>query len=266
MTISSSVCLFTLYSVIGWIYETFYCTVKTGKWENRGFLFGPVCPIYGTGAVAIILVVGAAERSGVALPPWQVFVISVVGSAALEYATSWTLEKIFHAVWWDYNDLPFNLHGRISLFTSLGFGCAGLLIVYALAPLTGDLMESLAPAAAELLALAFVFLFGVDVTLTVSVLHHFDQAVVRMDKNFNQNMEVLVDEAALRTRRIRQELADRRSHVEEQLGMLSGFTKTTIRRAHSFRDSNKKTEAAKNQILSAIKKAMGRPDGPKDGK
>ena len=259
MLISRYVCLFTIYSVMGWIYESIYSTVKTGKWDNRGFLFGPVCPIYGTGAVTIILITGLANDGGLDLVPWQIFIISVVGSAILEYVTSWTLEKLFHAVWWDYSHLPLNLNGRISLFTSLGFGGGGLLIVYVLAPLTGRAMDSLAPLLAECLALVFVFVLAVDVTLTVTVLHHFDRMVVRMEENFNQNMDSLVDGAADRTSRIKQGIADKKNQVEEQMSSLSRFAKNTIRRAYSFRDSNnKKVEDIKNQVLSRVKKAIGR--------
>ena len=56
MLVSKYVCLFMLYSCLGWIYETIFCTIKSGKWENRGFLYGPICPIYGTGALLIIVI------------------------------------------------------------------------------------------------------------------------------------------------------------------------------------------------------------------
>ena len=177
MLISKYVCLFTIYSIMGWIYETLYCTIKGGKWENRGFLYGPVCPIYGTGAVAISLIISFTDKSGIVLHAWHVFVISVIGSAVLEYFTSWALEKIFHALWWDYSRLPFNIHGRVSLFTSLGFGCGGLLIAYKIVPFTENAMELLIPTATECLALLFVFLFAVDITLTATALLHFDQLV-----------------------------------------------------------------------------------------
>ena len=121
MWLSRYICLFFIYSFMGWIYETLYCTIKNGKWENRGFLFGPACPIYGTGAVAISVIMKVTIGNGIVLSLWQIFLIAFIGSAGLEYITSWGLEKLFHAAWWDYSDFPLNLHGRISLFTSLGF-------------------------------------------------------------------------------------------------------------------------------------------------
>ena len=262
--ISSYICLFTIYSIFGWIFETLYCTLKTGKWENRGFLYGPVCPVYGTGAAAIILIVESAENKGVILQPWQVFAISVIGSMVLEYCTSLVLERIFHAVWWDYNHLPLNIQGRTSLLTSLAFGLGGLLIIYKMTPLNRNLLEQLPPVLAEVLALVFVFIFAVDITLTVSVLHNFDKLVIRVEARFNQNMDMLVDGAANRTNRIRQGIVDTKSHLEEQISSLSEFARSAIGRAHYFRDSNKKRESLKNQILSVIIKAMGRSNASED--
>ena len=64
MFLSRFVCLFIIYSLVGWIYESLFCTVSSGKWENRGFLYGPCCPIYGTGAVAISIVMSMITASG----------------------------------------------------------------------------------------------------------------------------------------------------------------------------------------------------------
>ena len=264
MLISNYVCLFTIYSIFGWIFETLYCTIKTGKWENRGFLYGPVCPIYGTGAVAIILVVNSAESKGIPMEPWPVFAISVVGSMALEFCTSLALEKTFHAVWWEYNDIPFNIQGRTSILTGLCFGFAGLLIIYKMTDFNRTILEQLNPLLAECLALVFVFVYAADLTLTVTVLHHFDRLVIRMEDRFNQNMDMLVDSAANRTSRIRQGLVDTKYHIEEQINSLGGFTKSAIRRARYFRDNNKKIESIKNQVLSVVTRAIGRAESSEE--
>ena len=94
------VVLFTVYSFFGWIFECTYCTFKTNRWENRGFLFGPIIPIYGFGAIAASIVFGLIPQVKTAgLNLWQIFLVCAVGSAILEYITSFLLEKIFHAVW-----------------------------------------------------------------------------------------------------------------------------------------------------------------------
>ena len=120
---------FVIYSIFGWIYESTYCTINERRWENRGFLYGPVCPIYGIGIIFIILMWHVAEARGIDLAWWQIFLCSFIGSIILEYSTHWALEKLFHAYWWDYSNMPLNVNGRICLPASLLFGMGGLAVV-----------------------------------------------------------------------------------------------------------------------------------------
>ena len=252
MLVSKYVCLFMLYSALGWIYETIFCTIKNGKWENRGFLYGPICPIYGTGALLIIVIMNATGGVNSSIAPWQVFVISLLGSAVLEYLTSFTLEKLFHAVWWEYSDWPLNLNGRISLFSSLGFGAGGLLIVYVLAPATDRLVNSVSPLLAEILSLIFCALFMVDVTLTVTVLMNFDKLVVRAEDSFNRKMDNLVETAIQKTDSLKQEVVIKKEYISG----LSNIAKNAVGRVYAFKHINKARESLGNRILSMIKKKM----------
>ena len=104
---------FIVFSFMGWVWETVYCTFKTKHWQNRGFLYGP---IYGTAAVTAMIVFNFVPvlNTG-SLASWKIFLICAAGSAVIEYATSYVLEKIFHAVWWDYSTVPLNINGRICL-------------------------------------------------------------------------------------------------------------------------------------------------------
>ena len=190
MWINIYICIFLIYSFIGWIYESTYCTIKDRRWDNRGFLYGPVCPIYGVGAVIVILLSHRfTDSAALQLQAWQVFLISMLGSAVLEYVTSWSLEKLFHAIWWDYSHLPFNLHGRISLFTSIGFGIGGLLIVYVLAPVSDGLLDRIPELAAQIAAFAGVVMITVDATLTVSALTSFERIIVNTSDSFDRHMK-----------------------------------------------------------------------------
>ena len=206
MWIAKEICLFLLYSFLGWIYETLYCTVKNGRWENRGFLYGPVCPIYGVGAVLITFF---ADRFPAELRAGRlaVFLIAFFGSMVLEYVTSWTLEVLFHAVWWDYSDLPLNIQGRTSVPTSLGFGAAGILVVDLIAPATRSVVAALPPIAAEGTALLLTAVVSVDCTLTVSALTNFARIVKRMDDSFNERMEALVENAEKRRAAVHRRVA-----------------------------------------------------------
>ena len=253
MYISRCVCLFMIYSFMGWIYESIFCTVNSGKWENRGFLYGPACPIYGTGALAVSLLMELTSGNGIEVGKWQIFLVSVIGSAILEYATSWTLEKLFHATWWDYSHLPLNLHGRISLLTSLGFGLGGLLVADYIAPFTMTLVDGITPICTELLAFAFVFVFAVDLTLTVTVLYHFDRMVVRAENTFNHSMETIVDSTVQRSNRFRKSIMKKGHLVNEQINSMSGIMKGTLRRVKAFRARDDHRQSVKNSYLSKLR-------------
>ena len=261
MWISGYVCLFLIYSYLGWVFESVFCTISEGKWENRGFLYGPIIPIYGVGAVSISAIARLSAASGAALSPWTVYVVSVFGSAILEYVTSWGLEKIFHALWWDYSNLPLNVHGRISLFTSLGFGVAGLTIVYAIAPFFEGILDNTPSIAIEFLSLCLTFIFAVDVTVTVTALYHFDRIVIRADESFNQSMTSLVGGVAQRTRRMKQGIITKGTAITGDINSMSEFAKQAVHRVYAFKDENKRLEAYKNKLLSVIKKISGKADG-----
>ena len=133
---------FIVFSFMGWVWETVYCTFKTKHWQNRGFLYGPVCPIYGTAAVTALIVFNFVPvlNTG-SLASWKIFLICAAGSAVIEYTTSYVLEKIFHAVWWDYSKVPLNVNGRICLPATCGFGLAGIVIVRYLFPFIRSLHQ-----------------------------------------------------------------------------------------------------------------------------
>lgn len=181
---------FIVLSFAGWVYECTYCSFQTGKWQNRGFLYGPLCPIYGAGAVAAIVI--AHYLPGVFsadTPPLRVFLIAALGSAVLEFGTSWVLEKLFHARWWDYSDLPLNIQGRICVPATTLFGLAGLAIVKLLLPLETELASQSIPLLNELCSLVLCFALGVDTGLTVDSLMKLGERMDLMQQEFDQTME-----------------------------------------------------------------------------
>ena len=137
--IASCFLWFFLYSLLGWIYETTLCSISQRKFVNRGFLNGPYCPIYGAGALLVILLFGKMTN------PFELFICSAVVTCALEYLTSYGMEKLFHAKWWDYSSRRFNLHGRICLEGAFVFGLLSVLVVQFLHPFVRE-MTALIPA------------------------------------------------------------------------------------------------------------------------
>lgn len=182
---------FIIISFAGWIYECLYCTICEKHWENRGFLFGPICPIYGSGFVLVMIFFGYVPflKQGYNSPPWLVFLICAVMSATIEYSTSLLLEKVFHAVWWDYTNMPLNLNGRISLPTTCAFGLTGIFVVRFFMPFLASLGLGRFAELNEFLALLFMLFLGVDIALTVASLTNMMERMADMQKAFDKRMQ-----------------------------------------------------------------------------
>lgn len=128
---------FLFYSFVGWMYESILVSCQQHRLVNRGFLNGPLCPIYGTGAILGVAILGNVHN------PIIIFLISMVGATILEYTTSWVMEQLFHARWWDYTKFPLNFNGRVCLFVSLVWGGFALLFVYIIQPQFEKLVAAL---------------------------------------------------------------------------------------------------------------------------
>ena len=121
--------LFFIYSIIGWIVETMYTAIELGRFTDRGFLIGPYCPVYGFGSLGVILYLTQYRDNIV-----TVFILGIVICSVLEYFTSYIMEKLFKARWWDYSDRKYNINGRICLDNLVAFGLLGLLMMYFINP------------------------------------------------------------------------------------------------------------------------------------
>lgn len=154
---------FLLYSVCGWIMETLLYIIVQKKVVKRGFLFGPLCPIYGVGAVlSTVLFYGRIEN---------IFLLFLAGSAVctvLEFVTHLVLEKLFHATWWDYSERRFNIQGRICLRNSLLFGVGIVLIVRVFQPYVMGFTAGLSDAVVYSVALVLYSIFLLDLATTVA--------------------------------------------------------------------------------------------------
>ena len=127
---------FIIYSFIGWCLEVICKLFQYKRFINRGFLIGPLCTIYGYGVLAIVFLIGKDTSDILAVFLKAIFVCSL-----LEYFTSYFMEKMFNAKWWDYSTKKFNLNGRICLDTMLPFGILGCLFVYIVHPFVISLVN-----------------------------------------------------------------------------------------------------------------------------
>lgn len=263
MWISKYFVYFVIFSVMGWVYESAFCTIKGGKWQNRGFLYGPLCPIYGVGATAITFIVDQWEAHGKPeFAWWQIFLIAFFGSIVLEYVTSYALEKLFHAYWWDYSDVPLNIHGRVCFPASCGFGLAGLIVVYGIAPLTKSLVGWISPGWMELLSLLFMAVVAADTTLTISALTHFERNIVALENALNQHMDVFVNTVQEKTQAASAAFAEERArfsreNMERSIQDMEFTHRLALKRVKGFRSTDKEKDKrvySREMVLDSVKK------------
>ena len=157
---------FFLYCFLGWVWESCYVSAKRRQWVNRGFLHGPMLPIYGTGAVIILLATIPVRDS-----LWLVFLLGMLAATALEYVTGAAMEALFKVRYWDYSKQPFNLNGYICLTSSLAWGAFSILLVRFLHPPVEDLVLRLPAFLADPLA------FLLTIAVTVDAVRSFQAAM-----------------------------------------------------------------------------------------
>lgn len=150
-------------SILGWVCETIWCSILQKRLVNRGFFFGPWCPIYGVGAAVILLLAFPFRKSAV-----LVFLIAMLAATALEYFAGWMLEALFKTRWWDYSENRFNLKGRVCLENSLLFGLMGIVSVYGLYPFLEDTFEKISASMQAFLAAVIVVVFIMDLIRSLS--------------------------------------------------------------------------------------------------
>lgn len=183
--------IFFVYALLGWCTEVIYAALVTGKFVNRGFLNGPVCPIYGFGAAIIFLCLEPLKQNLLLL-----FLGSVLLTSLLELAAGFVLEKLFHQRWWDYSDEPFNLGGYICLRFSIAWGLIGLFVVDLLHPTVMLLVRLLPHTLGVVLLACFGAVIAVDLAATGS-------SIARLNRQLKQ-----IDALAGRIRELSDELGE----------------------------------------------------------
>lgn len=153
------VLFFFIYSFIGWVWECCFVSVRKRRWVNRGFMYGPMLPIYGFGALAVLI---STIRVRDSIP--LIFLFGMVGATLLEYVTGAVMERLFNVKYWDYSNQKFNLNGYICLISSLGWGLFSVLLVkFVHVPIEGAVLK-IPTIIAEGIAFVLTVAAAVDVT------------------------------------------------------------------------------------------------------
>lgn len=242
--------LFLAYSCAGWAMEIVVTLLQKGRFTNRGFFIGPVCPIYGVGATLGTLAIGHVENL------IAIFCVSVVGAGLLEYGTSFLMEKIFRVRWWDYSDQPFNLNGRICLGALVGFGVAGILIIRVFNPLLFAAFESINPETINVVAIVLAILFVIDVICSVILICGFRVTVGTVERDATEEISECVHAIIMKkghfSRRIAKAFPNYqpKKSTRRRTGLKSANTKNVSSKSAGAKKSSRSATSNKRRMTS----------------
>lgn len=157
-----------IYAFLGWIMETIYAFVIHGHFVKRGFLFGPICPIYGFGAVILLFITKKMYQK-----PFQKFLIATITFTVFEYIVSLVLEMVFGLRWWDYTNDILNIQGRVSLLYSVCWGIIGVIVLEKIHPFIQNKIQNITKGSTNniiyIICLSLIFILLIDVTFSTSI-------------------------------------------------------------------------------------------------
>ena len=157
--------LFMFYSSCGWLMEVLNTIRVEKRFVNRGFLIGPYCPIYGCGVLLMSIFLKKYIDD-----IFLTFVFSILICGVLEYITSFVLEKIFNARWWDYSKRKFNINGRVCLENLLIFGLLGLYITYISNPFLLGLLNTVSDIILNIVTIIIFIIFAIDIGISTNII------------------------------------------------------------------------------------------------
>lgn len=173
--------LFITYSFIGWIIEIIDRFKVNKKIVNRGFLIGPYIPIYGCCAIVMVLLLHSVKN------PITLFTSSILIASIGEYATSYIMEKVFHARWWDYSDYKYNLNGRICLINCLGFGILGFILIKYLNNFFYNIYSNLNETTLNIIFYILITIFIIDLIVSFKVIFKVKNMSLKFKNPDNTN-------------------------------------------------------------------------------
>ncbi|MHA5219343.1 putative ABC transporter permease [Dysosmobacter sp. Phy] len=249
------VLLFFLYCFLGWVWESCYVSVCRRQWVNRGFLHGPLLPIYGSGAILILFVTLPAEEN-----LWLVWLLGMIAATALEYVTGDVMERLFKVRYWDYSKKRFNLNGHICLSSSIAWGFFSILLVRFLHPPVGRLLTSVPAFLVDPAALALTAAFTVDVVRSTQAALDLREILTRLTeeneelRRIAKRVEVVSAFAEDDLRRFREKTEVEKLLLQERLE--SARTQRKLRRREALEESLRRRTSAKLKALRNIAQAL----------
>ncbi len=219
--------LFFIYSFLGWVCETFYCSIGKRKFVNRGFLNGPICPVYGFGALLVVYLLEPFLKFNI----FVIFIAGMIATSVLEYITGFLLEKLFHLKWWDYSTYRFNINGRVCLKNSLMFGALSVALTYFIHPHVTGLIDITSPAVSVALSAALLMITAADMIITV-------RSTLQIRAHI-ENLEKIRDQAKIYSEQLKIYMEDsadiKREEVRRSVELLKIKLNDIVSKAMAFK-------------------------------
>lgn len=247
---------FYIYSFLGWLWESSYVSFKEKKLVNRGFVTGPVCTIYGFGAVIVYLILKPISGNILLL-----YLGGVIVPTILEYATAVLMETLFHTSWWDYSKNKYNFQGRICLGASLGWGAFSVILFYLFQPFVDRIVALYSVATGELLVRLATLVYAVDFGMSYMNAMQIGEKLRNMDAvmdelyEYIQNSRLYESTEELKGRlahyRLNEYVPELKHRLEERVNAMVAFAGETPDELRS-RQENRRAELAER--ISAAQK------------
>lgn len=224
------ICFF-IYSIIGWIWESFLCSsVELKKLVNRGFFLGPYCPIYGLGATLSYLLlrdIGSATL---------IFILASIVSCTIEYIVGYILEKIFKDRWWNYDNYPFQLHGRVCLYGLVIFGLANVVIVKFSTPFLMFSLSVIKDSILIGLAISISLVSFVDLIITISARKKLNKKLSNIHERLEEKADIYFENITNSSAFSNEYLLERGKMIRNKAMNINEKLKTTEDNIKSYRD------------------------------
>lgn len=230
--------LFIIYSCLGWVMECTLGVIQKHKFVNRGFLIGPYCPIYGVGVVSVSLLLTKFSNNIILL-----FLLSTIICGTLEYFTSYIMEKIFHARWWDYSKNKFNINGRVCLQTLVPFGIISVIIISFVNPWILSKLYAIPHNILNYVVIGFLLIYIIDLSISFNVILRF--------KNLSKQEKDNTEEISKKVRETAEAAIERLNLEKQRLMKQINISKFTL--ANNIKYTRKiYTNKIKNQHITLI--------------
>ena len=181
--------LFIIYSFIGWCIEVIACSYTKKRFINRGFLIGPYCPIYGVSALIMVVLLNKYKED-ISVLFWMSFIVCSI----IEYVTSYIMEKLFNARWWDYSKKMFNVNGRICLKNGILFGILGVLLIRYINNFLVNNLQVLPNNIFYILNLILFICFIIDLFISFNVICKLKKTTEIIKKDYTEEITEKVKE------------------------------------------------------------------------